>query len=113
VAEVAAASGFELTTATPSSADDYVYCKYSGTGSDDVTTWVLNNPTSAASVFGTMKLNAGQAVAGVGDEAWWSTDSFQPGLYFLKGGLGAFVSGSQDGPDDKIIGLGKLLASRM
>lgn len=57
--------------------------------------------------------NAGEAVSGVGDEAFWSTDSFQPGLYFLKGGLVAYIPGSQTGPEDSIIQLGKLLASRM
>jgi hypothetical protein len=113
VAEVAAASGETLDTATPSTVETYSYCKYTGKGSEDVRTWVLTDPTAVTSVFGTMKINAGSAVAGVGDEAWWSTDSFQPGLYIMKGGRLAYISGSVFGPDDSIIQLGKLLVSRM
>ncbi len=113
-AEVAAASGMELNAATPDSDSLYTYCKYSGgSSSDEVRTFVSKDAATAASVFATMKINAGQAVTGVGDEAYWSTDSFQPGLYFLKGGQLGFISGSSFGPDDLIVQLGILMASRM
>ena len=112
VAEVAAAvPDAEITTATPTGDINYAYCKYSGYS--NVMTFVTVDATAAASYWGTIKVNAGQPVAGVGDEGWWSTDSFQPGLYFMKGGVLAFISGSQFGPEQNIIDLGKLLASRM
>jgi hypothetical protein len=63
-------------------------------------------------IFNTMKINDGEPVTGVGDEAWWSTDQFQPGLYFMKSGTLAFISGSQYGPQAPIIELGKLFATR-
>src|SRR6187401_3245971 len=84
--EVAAATGEALDTATPSSDSLYAYCNYTGSGSQDVRTFVLTDTGTAASVFGTMKVNDGEGVTGVGDEAWWSTDSFQPGLYIMKNG---------------------------
>ena len=110
VAEVAAASGLALTTAKPDSDDLYSYCKYTGEGT--VNTFVTKS-AAAASYFGTVKINKGVAVPGVGDEAFWSEDSFQPGLYFLKGGVLAYISGSVFGPEDPIVALGKLMASRM
>lgn len=104
-------TGETLEGAEPTSAESYSYCVY---GSDrEVTTWINSDPAAAASIFNTMKINDGEAVSGVGDEAYWSTDSFQPGLYFMKGGRGAFISGSEYGPEDPIIQLGVLLASRM
>jgi hypothetical protein len=113
VAEVAAASGETLDTATPNSDSLYSYCTYSGNGSENVRTWLLTDPAAVTSVFGTMKINAGSPVAGVGDEAWWSTDDFQPGLYILTGGKLAYISGSVDGPQDPIIALGKVLVTRL
>jgi hypothetical protein len=113
VAEVAAAAGEPLDLATPGSDSLYSYCTYTGSGSDDVRTWVIRDAATSSSVLATMKINNGEPVSGVGDEAWWSTDSFQPGLYILKGGLLAYVSGSVFGPEDSIIQLGKLLVSRM
>lgn len=113
-AEVSAASpDYPLDTATPDSDSLYSYCKYTGSSGGQVRTWVLTDAASVASVFGTMKVNAGEAVSGVGDEAWWSNDSFQPGLYFLKGGVLGFISGAQTGPEDSIVALGVLMASRM
>ena len=60
-----------------------------------------------------MTINDGEAVSGVGDAAYWSTDSFAPGLYFLKNGRLGFISGSQTGPEAPIVALGVLLANRM
>jgi hypothetical protein len=111
-AEVAAAYGGALDLATPTSDELYSYCSYSGDGGE-VRIFVTKSAETASAVFGTMKINDGEAVSGVGDEAFWSTDSFQPGLYFLKGGLLVFIEGSQSGPEDSIVELGKLLASRM
>ncbi|MEA2676955.1 MAG: hypothetical protein QOJ81_1096 [Chloroflexota bacterium] len=111
VAEVSAAYGETLEGAVPSSIEAYAYCAY-GAG-DEVRTWVNTDPATATNIFNTMKINDGEAVAGVGDEAYWSTDSFQPGLYFMKGGVLAYISGSQSGPDDAIVQLGVLMASRM
>lgn len=112
VAEVAAAvPDAEVTTATPSSDIYYAYCAYEGYSK--VTTYVSTNASVAASVFATMKINSGEAVTGVGDDAWWSTDSFLPGLYFMKGSVLAFISGAQTGPEQNIIDLGTLLASRI
>ena len=111
VEEVSAAWGDTLEGAVSTSVAPYSYCAYGAGG--EVDTWVLTDATAAASVFGTMKINDGEAVSGVGDEAYWSTDSFQPGLYFLKGGIGGFISGPQSGPDDAIVQLGVLMASRI
>jgi len=114
VAEVAATSDYALDLATPDSDDLYSYCKYTAPrGGGEVSTFVTKSAATASSYFATIKINTGQAVTGVGDDAFWSTDSFQPGLYFLKGGLLAYISGAQSGPEDSIINLGKLMASRM
>jgi hypothetical protein len=110
-AEVSAAYGGTLDTAEPSEDPLYSYCTYSGEG--EVRTYVTKDAATATSMFGTMKINAGEAVSGVGDEAYWSTDSFAPGLYFMKGGLLAYISGAQTGPEEPILELGRLLASRM
>jgi hypothetical protein len=96
----------------PSSDDLYAYCTYTAPGSPEVRIFITKSGDSA-SYFNTAKANAGQAVSGVGDEAYWSTDSFLPGLYFLKGGKMAYLSGPSSGPQDSIVQLGKLLASRM
>jgi hypothetical protein len=108
--EVSAAYG-ETLEAVPSEDELYSYCTY---GDDrEVRTFVTKNAATATTMFDTMKVNDGEAVPGVGDEAWWSTDSFQPGLYVMKGGLLAHISGSQTGPEDSIIQLGTLMVSRM
>jgi hypothetical protein len=112
VAEVAAAYGQTVDQAVPSADDLYAYCTYQGAGGK-VNVYVSKSVQAASSAFGTVKVNAGQAVSGVGDEAFWSTDSTMAGLYFLKGGVLAHISGSSSGPEDPIIQLGKLLASRM
>lgn len=112
VAEVAAAYGQTLDQAVPSADDLYAYCIYQGSGGK-VSVFVSKSVEAASSAFATVKVNKGEAVSGVGDEAFWSTDSFAPGLYFLKGGVLAYISGSSYGPEDPIIQLGKLFASRM
>src|SRR4051812_6264883 len=111
-AEVSAAHGDNLDVATPSSDPLYSYCKYTGSGGE-VRIFVAKDVDTSSSVFGTMKINAGEPVVGVGDEGFWSTDSFQPGLYFLKGGILGFISGDEPDPDPSVIALGKVLASRM
>jgi hypothetical protein len=106
-----ATGGDPLEGAVPSSIESYAYCDY---GADrEVRTWVNADPTTSTNIFNTMKINDGEAVSGVGDEAYWSTDSFQPGLYFMKGGRLAYISGSQYGPEPEFIALGQLMASRM
>ncbi len=101
--EVSTAYGETLVGALAESDIYYVYCTY---GDDrQVRTFLTTEASVAQSVFATMKINDGEAVSGVGDEAWWSTDSFQPGLYFMKGGALAFISGSQYGPEAPIIAL--------
>ena len=112
VTEVAAAAEMTLDTATPSSDELYSYCEYTG-GNDRVRTFVTKSASTASTIFGTMKINEGEPVTGVGDEAFWSTDSFQPGLYFMKGGQLAYISGPQSGVDSAIVVLGTLMASRM
>ena len=112
VEEVAAAFGETLDTAEPSADDLYSNCKYSGDGGE-VTTFVGKSPEASLSYFNTMKINDGEAVSGVGDEAYWSTDSFMPGLYFMKGGHLFYISGSVFGPEAPIVALGVLLASRI
>jgi hypothetical protein len=112
VAEVAAAvPDAEIATATSSSDIYYAYCTYSGYS--EVKMWVTIDATVADSIFSTIKINAGVAVTGVGDDAFWSTDSFQPGLYFMKGSVVGYISGAQTGPEQNIIDLGVLLASRI
>jgi len=110
--EVGTAYGVSRPFPKPSSDDLYAYCTYTTPGAPDVRIFVTKSGDSA-SYFNTAKANAGQAVTGVGDEAYWSTDSFLPGLYFLKGGKMAYLSGPSSGPQDSIVQLGKLLASRM
>jgi hypothetical protein len=112
-AEVSAAGGSTFTVATPSSDANYLNCAYtSADASSKLSTFVARSAATSG-YWATVKVNKGSAVSGVGDEAFWSTDSFMPGLYFLKGGVLAYISGSSDGPDDLIIGLGKLMAGRM
>jgi hypothetical protein len=111
-AEVTAAYGDTLDTATKSSDTIYSYCQYTGDGGQ-LKTWVTQDPAAIPSVFGTMKINKGEAVSGVGDEAFWSEDSYAPGLYFLKGSALAYIEGSVFAPDSKIVDLGKLMATRM
>jgi hypothetical protein len=110
-AEVSAAYGQTVKAGEPSADDLYAYCTYKS-NNDKVTLFVTRS-SDAAAYFQTVKINKGQAVSGVGDEAYWGTDSFLPGLYFLKGGTMAYLSGPQTGPEDPIVQLGKLLASRM
>jgi hypothetical protein len=114
LAEVSAAFGSPLDIAGPTSTDQWAICVYyQSNGEDDVNVMVSTSAEAAASYFTTMKGLANEAVAGVGDQALWSTDPYAPGLYFLKGSVMAFISGSSSGPEDPIIQLGKLLASRM
>jgi uncharacterized protein DUF3558 len=110
--EVGVAYGVSRPFPKPSSDDLYAYCTYTAPGAPDIRIFVTKSG-NAASYFNTAKANSGQAVSGVGDEAYWSTDSFLPGLYFLKGGVMAYLSGPATGPQDSIVQLGKLLASRM
>lgn len=111
--EVSAAHGSPLDVAVPSADDLYAYCTYQAGGGDKVNVFISKSVEAASSAFATVKVNKGEAVSGVGDEAFWSTDSFAPGLYFMKGSVLAYISGSSYGPEDPIIQLGKLLASRM
>ena len=111
VDEVGTATGGTFDTALPTSDEMYTYCAYSGLSS--LKTSVTKSPDTASMVFNTMKINAGEAVSGVGDEAFYSTDGFRPGLYFLKSGQMAFIGGGQGGPSDEIVALGVLMASRM
>jgi hypothetical protein len=113
IAEVSAATGLHFDVANPSTDDNYYNCDYlSNDGSARATVFVARSAATSG-YWATVKVNKGQPVSGVGDEAFWSTDSFLPGLYFLKGGVLAYISGSADGPQDSIIALGKLLAGRM
>lgn len=111
--EVSAAHGSVLDVAVPSADDLYAYCTYQAGGGDKVDVFISKSVEAASSAFATVKVNKGEAVSGVGDEAFWSTDSFAPGLYFMKGSVLAYISGSSYGPEDPIIQLGKLLASRI
>lgn len=113
LAEVSAAVDDTIDKAVPSADERYAYCEYQVSGDRRVRVFVTKSRETATSVFGTMKINKGEAVSGVGDEAFWSTDSFQPGLYVMKGGTLAFISGSSSGPEDPIIALGALLVSRL
>ena len=110
-AEVSAAYGETLDTAVPSEDPLYAYCTYGGDG--EVRTYVTKGADTATTMFNTMKVNAGEGVAGIGDEAWWSTDGFAPGLYIMKSGVLAYISGPQTGPEDAFVELGELLASRL
>jgi len=111
--EVAAAVGISNPLPAPSADDLYTYCTYAAPGAPELKIFVSKSPETAAAGFSTAKANDGEAVSGVGDEAYWSTDSFLPGLYFLKDGVLGYISGSASGPDDRIIELGKLLAERI
>jgi hypothetical protein len=114
LAEVSAAFGSTLDIAEPTSADPWAICVYfQSNGEDDVSVMVSTSADAAASYFATMKGLANEAVTGVGDQAFWSTDPYAPGLYFMKGSVMASISGSPDGPQDPIIQLGRLLVSRM
>jgi hypothetical protein len=111
VGEASTAFGETLTGAVASTVETYSYCDY---GADrEIRTWINSDATTSSMYFATMKINDGEAVTGVGDEAWWSTDGFQPGLYFMKGGRLAYISGPQTGPEPAYITMGQLLASRM
>lgn len=114
--EVATIVGISRPIPAPSSDANYAYCTYSTPGAPELKIFVTKSAENAANQFNTAKLNGGEAVSGVGDEAFWSTGSFLPGLYFVKGGVMAYISGmsgSSSGPEAPIIQLGKLLASRM
>jgi hypothetical protein len=115
VAEVSAAyeqTGHEpLEGAVSSSADAYTYCEYGADG--EVRIWVNNDAGQSSSIFNTAKINDGEPVSGVGDDAWWSMDSFQPGLYFMKSGRAGYITGFQYEVQDPIVQLGALMASRM
>jgi hypothetical protein len=111
--EVAAAVGMGNPLPVPSADDLYTYCTYSAPGAPELKIFVTKSAETASTAFNTAKANDGEAVSGVGDEAYWSTDSFLPGLYFLKDGVLAYISGPASGPDDRIIELGKLLAERI
>lgn len=111
--EVSTIVGMSRPLPVPSSDANYAYCKYSTPGAPELMIFVTKSAENAANQFNTAKLNGGEAVSGVGDQAFWSTDSFLPGLYFMKGGTMAYISGSSSGPQAPIIQLGKLLASRM
>jgi hypothetical protein len=111
-AEVAAASGQTLDTATKDSDPIYSYCMYTGSGGK-MRTFVTQDAAAIPTVYGTMKINKGEAVSGVGEDAFWSEDGFQPGIYFMKNGALAYISGAQTGPEPKIVELAKLMASRM
>lgn len=112
-AEVGAASELTLDTATKGFDQIYSYCTYSGENDDEVKTYVTQNAAAITTAFGTVKINKGEAVTGVGDDAFWSNDGFAPGLYFTKGGALAYIEGSTTGPDSPIVELGKLMATRM
>jgi hypothetical protein len=106
------------TPAGVATADDlYAYCTYPAADGRDKAMIFVTRSSTAAAYFQTVKVNTGHAVSGVGDEAYWGTGSFLPGLYFLKGGVMAYVSSdssSSQGPSEaSLTELGKLLASRM
>ena len=111
--EVAAAVGISNPLPAPSADEFYTYCTYSAPGAPELKIFVTKAAEAASVAFNTAKVNDGEAVTGVGDEAYWSTDSFRPGLYFLQNGVLAYISGSASGPDDRIVELGKLLAERI
>ncbi len=115
--EVSAAYGFTVQAGVPTADDLYAYCTYPSDSGRDKGMVFITRSSAAAQYFQTVKINKGHPVTGVGDEAYWGTDSFLPGLYFLKGGVMAYISSStsNSGPvsEDALIPLGKLLASRM
>lgn len=116
-AEVSAAYGYTVQAGVPTADDLYAYCTYTAADGREKAMVFVSRSSAAANDFQTVKSNEGHAVSGVGDEAYWGTTSFLPGLYFLKGGVEAYISSSSSssGPvsEDSIIPLGKLLASRM
>ena len=116
-AEVSAAYGYAVQAGVPSADDLYAYCNYPSADGREKAMVFVTRSSAAAGYFQTVKVNEGHAVSGVGDEAFWSTGSFLPGLYFLKGGTMAYissVSSSSEGPSEaSLTPLGKLLASRM
>ena len=112
--EVSAAGDYELDLALPQADDKFAYCQYSFKRGHIVNVFVSKSVEAATAYFSTVKAGKGKVVSGVGDQAYWSTDySFYTGLYFLKGGVLAHISGSPLGPEERIITLGKLLAGRI
>jgi hypothetical protein len=116
-AEVSAAYGYTVQAGVATADDLYAYCTYPAADGRDKAMIFVTRSSTAAAYFQTVKVNTGHAVSGVGDEAYWGTGSFLPGLYFLKGGVMAYVSSdssSSQGPSEaSLTELGKLLASRM
>ena len=116
-AEVSAAYGYAVGAGVPSADELYAYCNYPSADGREKAMIFVTRSSAAAGYFQTVKVNDGHAVSGVGDEAFWSTSSFLPGLYFMKGGTMAYISSSRSGSgplsEDALIPLGKLLASRM
>jgi hypothetical protein len=114
--EVTLAHGKPLTWALPAADASYVYCAY-GTGrktkEGELRTFVTANPATARFVFDSVKAGAGEAVPGVGDNAFWSSDPARPGLYLMKRGSLAYISGAAGKPHAETVELGKLLASRL
>jgi len=112
-AEVSAAYGFKVASATPSGDDNDRRCDYaSADGRSEATTFISISAVGAQ-YMDTVKINKGEPVSGVGDDAWWSTDSFMPGIYFMKGGVLVYASGSVFGPDELVVSLAKTMAGRM
>ncbi|MDQ6794951.1 MAG: hypothetical protein M3067_09080, partial [Chloroflexota bacterium] len=116
-AEVSAAYGYAVQAGLPSADDLYAYCNYPSADGREKAMIFVTRSSAAAAYFQTVKVNEGHAVSGVGDEAYWGTGNFLPGLYFLKGGTMAYVSSvssKSEGPSEaSLTQLGKLLASRM
>lgn len=113
-AEVSAAYGFTVVSATPSSDDNYASCEYtSADGSDgQKARTFISISAMGAQYMGTVKINEGEPVSGVGDDAWWST-GFAPGIYFMKGGVLVYASGSSSGPEPLVVSLAKMMAGRI
>jgi hypothetical protein len=111
--DVATTVGMSHPIPMPSEDELYSYCTYSAPGAPELKIFVTKTTETATTAFNTAKANKGEAVSGVGDEAYWSTDSFLPGLYLMKSGLLGYISGSSSGPEDRIIELGKLFAERI
>lgn len=111
--EVATTAGMSQPNRRPSEDELYSYCSYVGPGAPELKIFVSKTTETATTAFNTAKANKGEAVSGVGDEAYWSTDSFLPGLYLMKSGLLGYISGSSSGPEDRIVKLGKLFAERI
>lgn len=110
-AEVSAAYGFTVASTTPSSDDNYANCEYTSADGQKARTFITIS-AAGAQYMRTVKINEGEPVSGVGDDAWWST-GFAPGIYFMKGGVLLYASGPSDGPDPLVVSLAKMMAGRM